>query len=914
MKTAKTKPPKSVSRFTLHESASASALILAVVLTSLLAIIGVMFVMIARVDKMATSAISENKELNFAVETVVALVSQELVLDVPGMPKGQEYYDYPDANNAWLASLEPYKNGTVYKWRQISDVTGFLNVKNFATQDVSVDPPGTRKYIQEYPEITLDANSELEELWADADGDGIADSKWIKLDDVTSNKGKPIYAAIRIVDNGGMINVNTAYKFDPNVGPANANLIDGSSQMQINLAALSQRGANGSLATAADKLQALRCGTEPTDLSLYERNVVWRYSEPNGGYTPFDISDELELRNRFILDQHYIKTRIEDKDKLWSDAFCGEYYLWTPVDGTSCNLAGWFYKAQNDFQDPNAVEPEKDYSYRHIGTIYNMDRIIDPNGRKMININRDANSSIYGAIKSALYPNLTDANKVTAQITANLIDYVDGPDYPTSDPRYDPCDNVTVVYDDVNIPYYGFERPCIYISEVAYTFVKLTIGAPLDSLLRKSYAIELYKPYPEDNYPEPNQWRLNIQGYGTVDVNWSGTKHFHVIYLEDPCALLPPVIFDSSDSDPDFPSRPYVQTTPPLPYNTIITSVSLERFTSAGWISVDSNDVPSWLTQTLSSGSIPLQSRQRDITLHKCIRRLWDSNVRDPNLGYGNSYVDPNSLLIQAHPADSNFTNVGEIGMLFRKSAYEIVSADTEVTARLNLADPCYQNLFQYLTKFDPNADGIDNDGDGTIDNGELKVPGRININTAPWYVLAQLPWVSQRKGGYDDANLARAIVAYRDKVDLSPSGGPNYSGPNGRDTGTGMIGLREAPGFNSIGELAAVINNSNKDNYSMNYYILGTEKGDLAGFPDLTTPDHPLGGAPDDFEERDVIFARISNLVTVRSDVFTAYILVRIGTDGPQKRVMAILDRSNVYSPTDKVRVVALHPVPDPR
>jgi hypothetical protein len=293
---------------------------------------------------------------------------------------------------------------------------------------------------------------------------------------------------------------------------------------------------------------------------------------------------------------------------------------------------------------------------------------------------------------------------------------------------------------------------------------------------------------------------------------------------------------------------------------------------------------------------------------------LWDSNVRDPNLGYGNSYVDPNSLLIQAHPADSNFTNVGEIGMLFRKSAYEIVSADTEVTARLNLADPCYQNLFQYLTKFDPNADGIDNDGDGTIDNGELKVPGRININTAPWYVLAQLPWVSQRKGGYDDANLARAIVAYRDKVDLSPSGGPNYSGPNGRDTGTGMIGLREAPGFNSIGELAAVINNSNKDNYSMNYYILGTEKGDLAGFPDLTTPDHPLGGAPDDFEERDVIFARISNLVTVRSDVFTAYILVRIGTDGPQKRVMAILDRSNVYSPTDKVRVVALHPVPDPR
>ncbi|MGD8787559.1 MAG: hypothetical protein PVJ60_09065, partial [Phycisphaerales bacterium] len=69
-----------------------------------------------------------------------------------------------------------------------------------------------------------------------------------------------------------------------------------------------------------------------------------------------------------------------------------------------------------------------------------------------------------------------------------------------------------------------------------------------------------------------------------------------------------------------------------------------------------------------------------------------------------------------------------------------------------------------------------------------------------------------------------------------------------------------------------------------------------------------------DDFEERDVIFARISNLITVRSDVFTAYILVRIGVDGPQRRVMAIFDRSQVNSPGDRVKILALHPVPDTR
>jgi hypothetical protein len=66
--------------------------------------------------------------------------------------------------------------------------------------------------------------------------------------------------------------------------------------------------------------------------------------------------------------------------------------------------------------------------------------------------------------------------------------------------------------------------------------------------------------------------------------------------------------------------------------------------------------------------------------------------------------------------------------------------------------------------------------------------------------------------------------------------------------------------------------------------------------------------------EERDLIFTRISNLVTVRSDVFTAYILVRLGTSGPQKRVVAILDRSKVNSAGDRVRLAALYPVPDPR
>jgi hypothetical protein len=109
--------------------------------------------------------------------------------------------------------------------------------------------------------------------------------------------------------------------------------------------------------------------------------------------------------------------------------------------------------------------------------------------------------------------------------------------------------------------------------------------------------------------------------------------------------------------------------------------------------------------------------------------------------------------------------------------------------------------------------------------------------------------------------------------------------------------------GFESISELMLV--------HEMGYYANDpNDANDLSWYPDLT----PNDGAANDFEERDVIFSRISNLATVRSDVFTAYILVRIGIDGPQKRFIAILDRSLVRSPSDKVRIIALHPVPDPR
>jgi hypothetical protein len=297
----------------------------------------------------------------------------------------------------------------------------------------------------------------------------------------------------------------------------------------------------------------------------------------------------------------------------------------------------------------------------------------------------------------------------------------------------------------------------------------------------------------------------------------------------------------------------------------------------------------SWKVDTSISG-YEEHSYERDITINRCIRRVWNPLFTyPPTLGQRNNFIGEMvagggsnyTYMMQAHPANKQFTNIGEIGQLFRNDAYNIGQADREYDffdssilpvpalregVRVDLTMPVYQNLFKYLTVMDPN-----------VYTPETRIKGRININTAPWFVLAQLPWLSYHTPNYD---LARSIVSNRDTYGA----------------------------FKNTGELMRV-GIGNNDFNSIGYYVNRVIPANL-----LT----PADGAGDAFEERDVIFDRISNLITVRSDVFTAYILVRIGTDGPQKRVIAILDRSGVTPTaggyTGKVKVIAVQQVPDPR
>jgi DNA uptake protein ComE-like DNA-binding protein len=804
-----------------------SAIILAIVLTTLLAIIGVLFLISSRVDSIATSSIADNKDLTFAVDSVIAQISRDLTADIIMSGDPNYYADYPDTSNFWLASLEP---NDVNMWPHITDLYNQLGVYAYLPVD---------KVLYEHGDTA--GNSMPGNLYrADADGDGIPDSVWVQIQGVNSSKGKPIFAAVRIIDNAAMLNVNTGLKFDSAASV-------GATQMDINLMALA--GKPGSPADALSESN-LSLARNPSG-SDYEKSVIWQYSDPcYSPCTPFDISDELEMRYRFLIDQQNTHTRIES----WSKELAyptGFLVSPQPYDSSSGHgKSEWI-----DATDYNLAQTTPSYSYRHIATTYNCDRIITPTGNKMVNINTAEPNEIRDAIRQGLIDANAagDINGVAAQIAANVVDYRDNDSI------------VTKVNDYSGNPHFGFERPCVYISEVAASFARDSSDNP-----HRSYAIELYIPYYGIDTIDPNEkWSIQA-GFSTpIELTGLNTNKYHIITNIDafnPSSLT----FNHAEATEDDTSINF----------SVSDTICLWRNINGVYnIPVDEVVVPVSFIEPVSGDMTKyVYSIQRDITLHKCIRRLWHI-AADSNLGNFKSFDDSNDY-IQAHPTNKPFTNVGELGQLFYNSAYVYGGTGpamgvTEPGLRIDLRDPQYQQIFKYLTVWPPPF----------VDANETRIKGRININTAPWFVIAQLPWVS-----YQNYDIARTIVNKRE-----------------------MRG-----GYKSIGELMADANNS-VDNIG---YYGGIPFGSIPSPSVFMTPNDPNDFPNEDvFERRDLIFSRISNLVTVRSDVFTAYILVRIGQNGPQKRVIAILDRTWVVpDPTSpsgyagKVKIVAIQNVPDPR
>ncbi|HWE02700.1 MAG TPA: helix-hairpin-helix domain-containing protein [Tepidisphaeraceae bacterium] len=189
-------------------------------------------------------------------------------------------------------------------------------------------------------------------------------------------------------------------------------------------------------------------------------------------------------------------------------------------------------------------------------------------------------------------------------------------------------------------------------------------------------------------------------------------------------------------------------------------------------------------------------------------------------------------------------------------------------------------------------------------------VEGLINVNTASIYVLQRVPWNPASNGpvGSDEPtryqvnqNIARNIVAYR-----------NTYGPFKT-----LFDLNKVPGLgNSILGVNASV--TLQSLYADPATIDFTPPfGDLSPFAHPGAPAAPSStdNVTNDFETRFGTIIRLSNILTTRSDTFTAYILVQgwsgVGTPTPtlvvQRRAAMILDRSALTATNQNLNITVV-------
>ncbi|HUW83008.1 MAG TPA: hypothetical protein VMZ31_09440 [Phycisphaerae bacterium] len=204
------------------------------------------------------------------------------------------------------------------------------------------------------------------------------------------------------------------------------------------------------------------------------------------------------------------------------------------------------------------------------------------------------------------------------------------------------------------------------------------------------------------------------------------------------------------------------------------------------------------------------------------------------------------------------------------------------------------RTLFRYISTLTAAADDIDNNGDTKtdylLDPNEaaeakyLMVHGRLNINTAPRDALYAVPFMFDDKGtGGPGWDLAAAIVADREQRKVNDILG-----------GTVAAGTKGDP-FTTVATLAR-LTGGGIDQFAVDAADLA-DNGTSPWSPEFVdyTSDPSLT-AVNDVRERDVLLARWGNLLTVRSDVFTCYILLVDGAGKPIRRAELLIDRTNCF------------------
>ncbi|MDR4505710.1 MAG: lamin tail domain-containing protein [Candidatus Scalindua sp.] len=324
------------------------------------------------------------------------------------------------------------------------------------------------------------------------------------------------------------------------------------------------------------------------------------------------------------------------------------------------------------------------------------------------------------------------------QLAVNTKDFIDS-------------DTVVTLYSDGTDTYYGIERTP-YINEVEAEVNVVTAGG-----LGKF--IELFNPY--DTAIDITNWTITGTSMPAVTLNGTINAQDYYVIADDSAAYA--TFAYEGGTPPDQTDLNINLLTPAGEVLTLADTSGTVQKTHYGQADNTTNT-----RQLNDPRPTPLTDTDGTPNVNASIPWRWTTSLEtageengsfDPAVG-GDGWENTTPTWPLSFPAANRiFSNKGYLGFIHTGRQWQSFNVDQFIT---------YPSVLEYLTITDPSMDGIDNDGDGDSDssdtgsqsgdiNGkEYRIPGLINVNTAPSEVLQSLPNI--------DSTIASAIESSADK------------------------------------------------------------------------------------------------------------------------------------------------------
>ncbi len=863
-----------------------SVLLMVVGLLTILALLGSTFLFIARSDRKSSEALAYRYQANplagGALTRVKELLKEDLHLysdngtpldltddinapyagTAAGAAGWLQFIDYPAiTSDDWLASTDPYAG----VWPHIT---------NLFTSGST--------YIENHRGIT-------DSYLIDSDGDGFRDAYYgLGNGDfeakVLNDRGEKYYVGVRVIDLGGLININTAgrnaygdaaYTMPAFIKPVSINLYDFLGSTLFTNVSLN-RWPNATGVT-----------NNQNNFDVFASEAAEHILSPvptgTNVFAPFAIGDEMYLRwlgSDGLTNTGRVFNTINTLPNLTTGAMTGNAarrYLTT--FNTSRNIVRHpeaNLQLQIDLRNPAALD--------------------DVNVRQ----------ALYNAFAKALdvavpaIPGDDDKKKNAAHVVANIWAYLDGQDNlkaydfaPDAAGDYAPIATYTaygVVPQAVFSEAYAksqndasgnFEQEVqaveIYnptgLNLTNYRLVDnsntdITTFASLNTVFTSVYTANgtitpgFYGPF-DSTYTLINASGVDFQSSKKVKLvrnaaKSDGSGNVDILMDEIDLTYARPAVGAGHEDEVQEDNKQTDTDSTRKRYNVAAYATPATQSIGAMNTGVDTTNL--LITSVLEGFDIKPKDSVNGIVT---IAELLNNFTTGPSLEGATKKTLPNKLA-------TSFASDNSRGRLDLETTFCAGNSYPNTCPWAGLIGELFHIIPADNTRLDEGAAGSGN---------HSRVYGRININTAPWNVFKHLPWPDNVNGvPIDDARksaIAYYIMAYRDK--LAPFN----------------VGSRDA-GFMSPAEISIPLIQYFKDN-------------NLAG---ALTP-----ASTTYISQRDALYNAVSNLVTVNSDVYAVYIYVKAnpeGTDGDhaakpgcQWRYIAILDRSNCRTTTDEPAVL---------